>query len=1129
MPVSRNQSLAVLVLGSMLLSAIIPVAPLDSEPLAASIMVGGNTGIINLWTVHNQSEGGYDYPNELDGPALGMEFYDTSSLTIGTAIGVDYSWADLADPGIFPADSELYIPLDSYANGGVAWATQVADNAVTNPRIKGGWINDAVSGWESGANMSAIYTALHHEDEHLEAPLLLGLVVYTRDYFVQSPNTWADIDEYLDYIQFWFYPDAFGLLYPNFAGYEDAFHDLRAMLPGLDFWVGIYLHFYSDGEYPKDLFYRQLSYALRWVREGDASCLTVISDFWILNEPESAWLVRNMVDAEYDMEYSSSWAVGTGAVASFAGGTPLADDLISSIEQPIPNNYTFVSEHLQTITVSGMTGSDLRARNLRTGETYDLSAVSGGYAFVAEPREEYQLLNQPLVSVVYSTRQYILTPTSWNNALVRLDTVLNVASTLWINNSIVQVGTYHYQDSMANGTVPQNGIILNQTNDCKLYLRNSVIEPVLRDFPFYFNTSWSGTGTGKVISFQRSVLACYAGYFKPMGYSWFDDSLVYSAMPNGQNVVGFYANFGGSAFQFHIRNTTIWNYGAPQVWGMFLMPCGLHQAAGAFVWDNVTIAGGHSVGLYVDMTFSTQAMELRNTLVYDTSIGDLSHIGTYTRFQIDSGSGTKTVSITTKLSVRSDAVLTSSLLNGDYSEIAAPSLSDGTTSLWELPDVSLEATIIEDNPWPWHLNVSGEDQAHYYMAEALDYWNEDGYTWDYPSHPSFNGSSMAVQIGMSSVGVAEVPRGLFTGLQYLNESALSRQSYHVGAALEYDAVSWAQSTVNLTALQSEANLTVWNTAATTDETAMNLTLSGSGTVSLSGLVAGRAYKTYLDGVFDSLYDGPAFAFSAIAGTYETVVSDSHPYFTTSPVLTVNFAVNYYYDANATDPDGLTLEFNLSTSQPDLVIDNGTGELTGTAPLLNGTFAVSLSASNGWQTVYQNFTLAITNAGAVFSSHPATGMFEREDYEYLPNASDPEGYGLVYNLSTNAPWLILNETGWVVGTPLMGDAGYYYVRISAFDGYSVGWQNFTVHVESLSMPTYQLIWMEIVISMALGFGLLAFAYMRKDSRLLLYSGLCWVFAGVGIYADISIGWSILVLGLGVMLLMEGGLSIAQQKD
>lgn len=1122
---------AVLVFSLMALSAVIPTGlQEDSSPSPpVRVMAGDNTDILNLWTVHNQSEGGYDYPNELDGPALGMEFYDTSSLVIGKAIGLDYSWADLADPELFPADTELYVPIDSYANGGVAWATLVADNAVTNPRIKGAWINDAVSGWESGANMSAIYTALHHEDEHLGAPLLLGMVIYTRDYFVQDPNPWADIDEYLDFIQFWFYPDAYELLYPNFAGYEDAFYDLRALLPELDFWVGVYLHFYSDGEYPTDFLYRQLSQALRWVREGDASCITVLSDYWILNEPESAWLVRNMVDAEYNKAYSSSWAVGTGVVVSYANGVLLSEDLISDIEQPLANNYTFVSEHLQTITVSGMSGSDLRARNLRTGETYDLAAVSGGYRFVAEPREAYQLLNQPLTLLTYSTRQYILTPTSWDNRFVQLDTVLNVASTLWINNSIVQVGDYHYQDSMANGTTPQNGIILNETNACKLYVRNSVIEPALRDFPYYFNTSWSGTGTSKIISFDRSVLACYAGYFKPMGYAWLNDSLVYSAMPNGQSVVGFYANFGGSAFQFHIRNTTIWNYGAPQVWGMFLMPCAIHQSAGAFVWDNVSIAGGHHTGLYVDMTFSTGPMELRNTLVYDTAEGSLSHIGTYTRLAIDAGSDTKTVSITSKLSVRSDAALTSSLLNGDYVEITAPSLSDGTTALWELPDVSLEATIIEDNPWPWHLNVSGLDDAHYYMAEAFGYWTKDSYTWDYPGHPSFNGSSMAVQTGMDAVGIAAIPRGLYMGLQYLNESALSRQEFHVGAALEYSAISWAQAAVNVTALQVEANLTVWNAVATTDQTAMNLTLDGAATVSLSGLVSGSAYKTYLDAAFHSLYDGPAFSLAALAsGVYETVVSDSHPYFTSSPVLAVNFAVNYYYDANASDPDGLTIEYNISTAQPDLAVDNGTGEVSGTAPLLNGTFAVSISASNGWQTVYQNFSLAVTNAKAVFSSHPATGIFEREDYEYLPNASDPEGYGLTYNLSTNAPFLILNETGYVVGTPLMGDAGYYYVRISAFDGYSISWQNFTLHTESLTMPTYQTIWMELAISFALGFGLMAVAYIKRDARLLLFSGLCWVFAGLNVYANISIGWSILVIGLAAVILFEGGMSIARNK-
>lgn len=844
-------------LSMILVNVILPAAPGEQGYSAVTFDAGPsypNTDIINLWTVHNQSEGGYDYPYELDSPALGMEFYGTSSLIVGKAIGLDYSWEDLADAGLFPAEAEIYVPIDNYANGGVAWATQVADNAVTNPRIKGAWVNDAVSGWESGANMSAIYTALHHEDEHLEAPLLLGLVIYERDYFVQSPNTWDDVDDYIDFIQFWYFPDSYGAIYANFAGYEDSFHDMKTMLPTQEFWIGVYLHFYSDGSYPIDFTYRQMSLACKWIADGEASKLTILSDYWISNEPESSWLVRNFVNSELTPDYSTTWNVTSGAVTSYQGVQAVSSDFISDCSTLRANNYTFVSQHLQNVTVSGMAGSHIKVRNMRTGETYDTFAGSSGASFMAEPREKYLVLDLPLTTVTYDTRQYIETQTSWDNKEVFLNSVLNVNSTLYVNNSIVHVGSNHYTDSTKNGTNPQWGIILNQTNTCKIRVLNSVIEPLLRDFPFYFNTSWSASGTSKVIELQGSWVSCYAGLIKPMGYTWWNNTVIYSAMPNGGSQIGLNCNFGSVAYEAKFRNVTVWNYRTPGTVGMFLMPCNLH-ASGALVLDNVTLAGG-AIGLYLDMQFSTSPMTLRNVVIYDTANGDLTHIGTYTRARIDNGDPSKIVTVTTKFILQTDTALTGALKNAAAGTIGSYTSSGGSIARYEIPDLSMSTTITQTNPYPWTFTVSsGFTSAYYYMAEDKSIWTNKSYSWDYPRHLSFNQSIVSILPGMQTEMVVDrVDLQLYQGVSISVSSthAMSLpQSFLASSSFDYSSFSWTLEPIWCTVTSGTANVLVnlYDPAASSKVLSLNASAT-TGTVDfyVDGLLVGMTHSVYVDSV-----------------------------------------------------------------------------------------------------------------------------------------------------------------------------------------------------------------------------------------------------------------------------------------
>jgi hypothetical protein len=74
-----------------------------------------------------------------------------------------------------------------------------------------------------------------------------------------------------------------------------------------------------------------------------------------------------------------------------------------------------------------------------------------------------------------------------------------------------------------------------------------------------------------------------------------------------------------------------------------------------------------------------------------------------------------------------------------------------------------------------------------------------------------------------------------------------------------------------------------------------------------------------------------------------------------------------------------------------------------------------------------------------------GQLYYVDYE----AADLEGDVLTWYVDTNCSWLTINSaTGELQGTPLAGDTGWYWVNVSADDGYGGSdWTNFTLIVEN----------------------------------------------------------------------------------
>ncbi len=177
--------------------------------------------------------------------------------------------------------------------------------------------------------------------------------------------------------------------------------------------------------------------------------------------------------------------------------------------------------------------------------------------------------------------------------------------------------------------------------------------------------------------------------------------------------------------------------------------------------------------------------------------------------------------------------------------------------------------------------------------------------------------------------------------------------------------------------------------------------------------------------------------------------NNSPIITTSNVLSAYVGTAYSVDYAATDADGDTLTWSLTTDAAWLGINAATGMLSGTPLLANvGTFSVNVSVSDGrGGTDFTVFTLTVINnnqAPVIITNNVPTGkvnVLYSVDY----NATDADGDTLTWARQTNATWLSINAaTGVLSGTPTA--AGTFWVNVTVSDGNGgLAWRYFTVTV------------------------------------------------------------------------------------
>ena len=692
-----------------------------------------NSDIAALWIRKNGSDPGYPFGGANVAPTYGMTYFGTDTVQIHTS----YNLSERQDTNLFPAHGKQYVEITGTAAEMAVKATQLANEAITHPLIKGAWMDDFWPTSFSIAEMHTIYTNVHHEDGALGYPLTLGVVVYDHDYW--APSNGHYLSEYstdFDIIHFWYYPGNYGLVYQDFVGYVDAVKDIHILFPTKEIWLGVYLHFYDYGgdnnSYPYDLTWSLMDADMWLIKQKIATHISILENFWIQHNAVTAGIVRDFMNEEYDMAYTTTWDVGTGAVNSYSGSIAI-DALIYDCQNHASNDYQLTSDVFQNVTMSGMTGTHTKAWDRTTGEVVACVLGSGTATFTAEPQHTYRVLDWDMATVTYNANKYITTTTSWNNKEVLVNGNLVIDAALYVNNSIIRFGNYHYEDSMVNSTVPEYGLLFNQTNSSKLYMKDSCVEPLLRYFPYYINTGFTGSYPERVLSISNSTISCYYGrLFRTIGYNYLYDSTFYSPQP------GEYASLGIRVDPVAnniivIQRCTFYGWQSSGSWGIWFEP-GYGFAQNCLFLGNTTIIG-FSVGLFTDYIQTTGTLHKMN--IYGTGLNSAP-----VSYALGTGDATNShvLTVETRLRIHSTFALAGTFDDDDgfhvtsisvdangYLDISAPYFTVGS---------STAVTVLAPFPWTYQnsgllfglgmglrMNGGVTDGAFYYAPELQSITN----------------------------------------------------------------------------------------------------------------------------------------------------------------------------------------------------------------------------------------------------------------------------------------------------------------------------------------------------------------------------------------------------------------------
>jgi len=185
---------------------------------------------------------------------------------------------------------------------------------------------------------------------------------------------------------------------------------------------------------------------------------------------------------------------------------------------------------------------------------------------------------------------------------------------------------------------------------------------------------------------------------------------------------------------------------------------------------------------------------------------------------------------------------------------------------------------------------------------------------------------------------------------------------------------------------------------------------------------------------------------------ESEPTNHAPTITSTPITSATVNRAYAYNVDATDPDGDTLTYSLTTKPTGMTINSSTGLIKWT-PTSTGDYDVTVEVFDNGSPVKsttQSFTIHVeeesepTNQAPNITSTPITTATVDVLYTYNVNATDPDGDTLTYSLTTSPTGMTINSsTGLISWTPT--STGDYDVTVRVSDGSLFDTQSFTITV------------------------------------------------------------------------------------
>ena len=181
-----------------------------------------------------------------------------------------------------------------------------------------------------------------------------------------------------------------------------------------------------------------------------------------------------------------------------------------------------------------------------------------------------------------------------------------------------------------------------------------------------------------------------------------------------------------------------------------------------------------------------------------------------------------------------------------------------------------------------------------------------------------------------------------------------------------------------------------------------------------------------------------------------------PEFVSFPVGIATQGKEYYYKAEARDPDNNQLTYSLVAGPRGMTVGPYTGDVKWTPQKDQvGLNRVVLSASDRNFTVYQDFSINVTNANdiPVISSQPSVTALQGIPYTYQVLAYDPDGDEIWFRLNTAPIGMVIgSRSGLVSWTPSSDQVGYNQVIVEVTDlKGDAAPQSFWVNVVNVNDP------------------------------------------------------------------------------